>query len=53
MIITKKEIRYKNYMRENQIFWYPDGEPDLFQNLMGSKLDQDPYTDFFSVLLAL
>ena len=23
-----------------------DGDPDRFQNLMGSKLDQDPSSDF-------
>ena len=26
---------------------YPDGDPDLCQNLMGSKLDHDPSSDFF------
>ena len=28
-------------------FLYPDGDPDLCQNLMGSKMDQDPLSDFF------
>ena len=29
-------------------FWYPDGDPDHSQNLMGSKLDQDPSPVFLS-----
>ena len=27
---------------------YPDGDPNQSQNLMGSKLDQDPSSDFFT-----
>ena len=27
-------------------FLYPDGDPDDFQNLMGSKLGQDPSFSF-------
>ena len=30
------------------IFWYPDGDPEHFQNLMGSMLEQDPSSNFFS-----
>ena len=29
------------------IFCYPDGDPGHPQNLMGSKLDQEPSSDFF------
>ena len=28
-------------------FCYPEGDTDDFQNLMGSKLDEDPASDFF------
>ena len=28
-------------------FWYLGGEPDRSQNLMGSKMDQDPSSDFY------
>ena len=35
---------------KNQIIYFriPDGDPDLSQNLMGSKFDQEPSSDFFS-----
>ena len=30
-------------------FFYPDSDPDQSQHLMGSKLDRDPSSDFFSM----
>ena len=29
------------------LYLYPDSDPDHSQNFMGSKLDQDPASDFF------
>ena len=40
-IISKWEIQIFD------IFWYPGGDSDHSQNLMGSKLDQHPSFNFF------
>ena len=29
------------------IHFFPDSDPDHSQNLMGSKLDQDPFSGFY------
>ena len=31
------------------VYVYPDSDPDHSQNLIGSKLDQDPSSDFLSM----
>ena len=34
-------------MGKSRIFLYPEGDPDLSQNLMGFKLDRDPFSELF------
>ena len=44
---TSAEAFNNQLMRKYEWFFYSVVDPDQSQNLMGSKLDQDPSSDFF------
>ena len=47
---TSTMVHNKKVNRKILKFWFPDGDPDHYLSLMGSRFDQDPSSYFFMKL---